>query len=48
MKAFQVYKFTFKNDFMINRKLNFSLTRNDVGYVVIYWLVVTLFLRVSY
>ena len=26
MKALQVYKFTFNNDFVINRELNFSVT----------------------
>ena len=35
MKAFQVYKFIFNNDSMMNRKLNFSVTRNDSGHVLI-------------
>ena len=43
----QVYKFTFSNDFMMNRELNLSVTRNELGYVLICWWV-TLFLRVSY
>ena len=46
MKALQVYKFIFNNDSMMN-KLNFSVTRNDSGHVLICWWV-TLFLRVSY
>ena len=37
MKALQVYKFTFNNDFMMNRELNFSVTRNDFGYVLVCW-----------
>ena len=37
MKTRQVYKFTFNNDFMMNRELNFSVTRNDFGYVLICW-----------
>ena len=47
MKAFQVCKFTFNNDFMMNMGLNFSVTRNDLGYVLICWWV-TLFWRLSY
>ena len=48
MKALlQVWKFTFNNDFMMNRELNLSVTRNDFGHVLIFWQV-TLFLRVSY
>ena len=47
MKALQVYKFTFNNDFMMNWELNFSVTRNYFGYVLIFWWV-TLFLSVSY
>ena len=46
MKALQVYKFTFNNYFMMNRELNFSVARNDFGYVLICW--VTLSLRVRY
>ena len=46
MRALQVYKFTFNNDFVMNRELNFSLIRNDFGHVLI-CLWVTLFLRVS-
>ena len=42
MKALEIYKFTFNNDFMVNRELNFSATRNDSGHVLIclvgsYW-----------
>ena len=41
------FKFTFNNDLMMNRELNFNVTRNDFRNVHIsYW--VTLFLRVSY
>ena len=41
------FKFTFNNDFMMNRELNFNVTRNDFRNVLIScW--VTLFLRVSY
>ena len=47
MKALQVYKFTFNIDFVMKRKLHFSVTRNDFGHVPIY-LWVTLFLRVRY
>ena len=47
MKALQGYKFTFNNDFMMNRELNFNVTRNNFGHVLIcLWM--TLFLRVSY
>ena len=35
MKALQVYKFTFNNDFMMSRELNFSVTRNDAGHIFI-------------
>ena len=31
----QVFKFIFNNDSMMNRKLNFSVTRNDSGHVLI-------------
>ena len=34
MKAVQVYKLIFNNYFMMDRKLNFSVTRNDFGYVL--------------
>ena len=47
MKALQIRKFTFNNDFMMNRGLNFRMSRNDFGYVVICWWM-TLFLKVSY
>ena len=41
------FKFTFNNDLMMNRELNFNVTRNDFRNVRIFrW--VTLFLRVSY
>ena len=43
MKALQVNKFTFNNDLMMNRELNFSV----IWKWLICWLV-TLFLRVSY
>ena len=43
MKALQVHKFTFNNDFTMNRELNFSV----IWKWLIYWLV-TLFLRVTY
>ena len=46
MKALHVYKFTFNNYFMMNRELNFSVARNNFGYVLICW--VTLSLRVRY
>ena len=36
MKALQVYKFTFNNDFMMTRELNFIVTRNDFEQVVIW------------
>ena len=39
MKVLEVYKFTFNNDFMINRELNFIVTRNDFSHVLICWLV---------
>ena len=51
IKALQVYKFTFNNDFMMNREINlckvFSVIKNDFGNVLICWQV-TLFVRVSY
>ena len=31
MKALQVYKLTFTNDFMMNKELNFSVTRINLG-----------------
>ena len=31
MKALQVYKLTFNNDFMMNKELNFSVTRINLG-----------------
>ena len=49
MKALQVYNFTFNSDFIINRELNFSVTRNDFGFghlLICWW--VSLFLKVSY
>ena len=50
VKALQVYKFTFNSDSMMNRQLNFSVTRNESGhagmYLSVWW--VTLFIRVSY
>ena len=42
-----MYKFTFNDDFMMNRELNFSVTRNYFGHVLICWWV-TLFSRLSY
>ena len=47
MKPLQAYKFTFNNDFMMNRELNFVVNRNISGHVLIYWWV-TLLLRLSY
>ena len=47
MKVLQLYKFTFNNDFIMNRELSFIVTRNDSRHVLICWLV-TLFLRLSY
>ena len=41
------FNFTFNNGFMMSRKLNFNVTRNDFGHVLICCLV-TLFLRVTY
>ena len=41
------FNFTFNNGFMMNRKLNFNMTRKDFGHVLICWWV-TLFLRVTY
>ena len=31
MKALQAYKLTFNNDFMMNKELNFSVTRINLG-----------------
>ena len=46
-RHFMLYKFTFNNDFMMNRELSFVVTRNDFGNVLICWWV-TLFSRVTY
>ena len=35
MKSLELYKFTFNNDFMINRELNFSVTRDESEHVLI-------------
>ena len=47
MKALEVYKFTFNNNFMMNREVNFIVTRNDFWHVLICWLA-TLFLTINY
>ena len=39
MRALHVYKFTFNIDFMMKRKLNFSVTRNNFGHILIRWYV---------
>ena len=35
MKSLELYKFTFNSDFMINRELNFSVTRDESEHVLI-------------
>ena len=47
IKALQGYKFTFIYDVMMNRELNFSMTKNEFGHVLICWWVI-MFLEVSY